>query len=194
MTNIVETQNSVTEAFNERLVQVETVAKKLAENQNQLPQMENEDPPRELLRNNRFAPLVENYRSVTEDKDKNHKLLIMGNSHVKNIQVNKYLPNCIVNKYVMFSCSEVVDRLDTLDNDYEVIFLHDMSNDIRDNTSEECVRLHVDLIEKLTSHYTFTKVISLPFFTVKDYVFNEKVSEVFSCFGCYGIIIYGNCA
>lgn len=88
MTNIVETQNSVTEAFNERLVQVETVAKKLAENQNQLPQMENEDPPRELLRNNRFAPLVENYRSVTEDKDKNHKLLIMGNSHVKNIQVN----------------------------------------------------------------------------------------------------------
>lgn len=83
MTNIVETQNSVTEAFNERLVQVEKVAKKLAENQNQLPQMENEDPPRELLRNNRFAPLVENYRSVTDDKDKNHKLLIMGNSHVK---------------------------------------------------------------------------------------------------------------
>ena len=78
MTNIVETQNSVTEAFNERLVQVETVAKKLAESQNQLPQMENEDPPRELLRNNRFAPLAENYRSVAEDKDKNHKLLIMG--------------------------------------------------------------------------------------------------------------------
>lgn len=90
----------------------------------------------------------------------------MGNSHVKNIQVNKCLPNCIVNKYFMFSCSEAVDRLDTLDNDYEVIFLRAMSNDIRDNTPEECVRLHVDLIEKLTSHCSFTKVIlSLPFFS-----------------------------
>jgi len=62
---------------------------------------------------NRFDPLADRddkeFESRTESK-LSKKVLIVGNSHVKNIKTNNFLFDCITHKYTAFSCDEVIDR------------------------------------------------------------------------------------
>ena len=83
----------------------------------------------------------------------------------------------IVFMIVSDKCSdEALEKLNTIDNAYDCIFIHFPTNDIRKYSPEYCVELFDQFIEKVTSHCTFAKIVlSLPFLTVRDVELNEKI-------------------
>lgn len=111
---------------------------------------------------NRFNPL----ESMDEfDREDHHevpnarkKVLLMGNSHMKNIRINNYfLHDSLIHKYVVFDFNEVIDNLSDIDNDYDVLFLHLFTNEVRNSAPDVCVENCAKFIEKLCNHCQFSK-------------------------------------
>ncbi|CAC5392936.1 unnamed protein product [Mytilus coruscus] len=64
------------------------------------------------------------------------KKLILGNSHVRYIRPDNFLQGCTVRKYTSYSISEMEDKFHELDTDYDCIFFHVYTNDIRAETPD----------------------------------------------------------
>ncbi|VDI50464.1 Hypothetical predicted protein [Mytilus galloprovincialis] len=136
----------------------------------------------ELETSNRFTQLSDDKNSdtdaVTERDTSSRKALLIGNSHVKRIRTGNFIQNCLVHKYIEHSCEGMMDKIEELDTDYECILLHVFTNNIRDDTVEECVQKTEELIDALRRHCQFAKIIiSLPFLTIQDKALNNKIEE-----------------
>ncbi|CAG2253837.1 unnamed protein product [Mytilus edulis] len=136
----------------------------------------------ELETSNRFTQLSDDKNSdtdaVTEPDTSSRKALLIGNSHVKRIRTGNFIQNCLVHKYIEHSCEGMMDKIEELDTDYECILLHVFTNNIRDDTVEECVQKTEELIDALRRHCQFAKIIiSLPFLTIQDKALNNKIEE-----------------
>ena len=93
----------------------------------------------------------------------------MGNSHFKNVNTTNLIYDCITDKCSVYTFDEALEKLNTIDNAYDCIFIHFPTNDIRKYSPEYCVELFDQFIEKVTSRCTFAKIVlSLPFLTVRD--------------------------
>lgn len=65
-----------------------------------------------------------------------------------------------------------------IDDDYDTITIHMLTNDVRNFSPETCVDKHAEFIAKLQGQCQFAKVlISLPFFTVRDTNLNDKIES-----------------
>lgn len=111
-------------------------------------------------------------------KSANHKILLMGNSHVKYINTDYFLKDCIVDKLTVSTFEEANEKIQNYSTDYECVFIHFFTNDLRNNTPEDCIQLCSDLIDVIKSHCTFAKItISLPFACLKDQTLNDKIMK-----------------
>ncbi|CAC5403554.1 unnamed protein product [Mytilus coruscus] len=141
---------------------------------------ENENK-KDIKTQNRFSILVDQILSKDTEGSKHEqrkKVLIVGNSHVRNVRTEHFLQNCIVHKFVAYSCDEMLSKMEELDNDYDTIFIHTFTNDIRNFTPEQCVNECQKFIEKILVHCPYAKIIfTLPFPTVNDGILNEKMSQ-----------------
>ena len=132
---------------------------------------------------NRFSQLAEHQDETNStDLKRNHgiskKVLILGNSHVRQIKTDRFLQNCMVRKFISHSMQEMEDKLDELDTDYDCILLHVFSNDIRNYTSEVFMKKFEIFCQKLQAQCPFAKLlISLPFLSVKDIETNQKILQ-----------------
>ena len=132
---------------------------------------------------NRFEPLQnlkddddEDGGKLDEHAVKSKHILIVGNSHVKNIRTDNFIYECQTDKIEAHSCDEFAQEIENLDRDFDVILLHMFTNDIRKLSPENCIVKHVELISKLQSKCPFAKVVvSLPFFTLRDSSLNIKI-------------------
>lgn len=158
------------------------ITKNISQISSQLQKSQNERSQNDSQLSEQDKPATdhdENGEKETPPSDKKStKALIIGNSHVKRIRTDNFLHTCLVHKYIQYSCDEMVDKIEELDNDYECIVLHVFTNDIRDNTVEDCVQKTEELINALLRHCLFAKIVlSLPFLTVQDNVLNKKIEE-----------------
>ena len=139
---------------------------------------------------NRYLPLAERIpnphseeKRVTNnqhihDNEVTKKALILSNSHIRYIRTDNFLQSCVVHKYTSYSMSEMEDKLQELDTDYDSIFFHVFTNNIRAETSEVFIRKFESFCQKLRNHCQFAKlIISLPFFSVNDQNLNQKISQ-----------------
>lgn len=115
---------------------------------------------------------------VQKSSQASKKVLILGNSHIKHIRTEHFLPNCIVIKMIAFSCDEVLQKIEMIDDDFDMIFIHMFSYDLRGSDLGTFVNEHDELISTLQNRCKFAQfVFSLPFFTVKNFRFNAKVEQ-----------------
>ena len=160
---------------------IDTISKQMSTNVNQETRLKS--PVSRTMQ----IPTVNRYEALSQTEDGEHssttenanqKILILGNSHVRRVRTDNFFVNCIVNKTQMSSCQELTDDLKNIDSEYDLIFLHMFSNDIRNFDPDKCVQSHIEVVEKLLEQCQFSKVIiSLPFLKVRDNSFNEKVEE-----------------
>lgn len=98
----------------------------------------------------------------------------MGNAHIKHVRTDNFLPNSIVHKYNGYSFSEVSGKIKELDERlwlFIFAYFHQWNE-----TPVKVVDLSIDFLHELKSHCRFAKIIiSLPFLTVKDMDFNNKI-------------------
>lgn len=74
--------------------------------------------------------------------------------------------------------SEMEDIFQELDTDYDSIFFHVFTNDIRAETPEVFIQKFESFCQKLRNHCQFAKlIISLPFLSVNDHDLNQKISQ-----------------
>ena len=175
LTQNTDTNKNITDNLErmQQMIDNSTKSKSLHESQ------PDDNPKSRFKTENRFAPLLE---TTKEDEQKQRKTplykkaLIIGNSQIKNIKTENFLQNCLVHKYVAFASDEMLSKLSELDEDYESIYLHVFTNDVRNNTPEECVDIYDELVVKLQQHCRFANIIlSLPFPTVSQVALNEKM-------------------
>ena len=77
-----------------------------------------------------------------------------------------------------FSFNQAIEKISSLDNDYDCVFVQMFTNDLRDSSPEECVQLCTKFSVELSQQCEFAKiVISLPFPTVDDNSLNEKIQK-----------------
>jgi hypothetical protein len=139
---------------------------------------------------NRYLPLAERIpnphsdeKRVTNnqhihDNEVTKKALILCNSHIRYIRTDNFLQSCVVHKYTSYSMSEMDDKLQELDTDYDSIFFHVFTNNIRAETPEVFIQKFESFCQKLRNHCQFAKlIISLPFFSVNDQNLNQKISQ-----------------
>ena len=139
---------------------------------------------------NRYLPLAERIpnphsdeKRVTNnqhihDNEVTKKALILCNSHIRYIRTDNFLQSCVVHKYTSYSMSEMDDKLQELDTDYDSIFFHVFTNNIRAETPEVFIQKFESFCQKLRNHCQFAKlIISLPFFSVNDKNLNQKISQ-----------------
>lgn len=43
----------------------------------------------------------------------------MGNSHIRNIKTRYFINDCLVNKIMAFSFNQAIEKISSLDNDYD---------------------------------------------------------------------------
>ncbi|VDI01594.1 Hypothetical predicted protein [Mytilus galloprovincialis] len=137
---------------------------------------------------NRFSPIADvDERGQTGNSQFQHessyvpetkKALILGNSHVRYIRLDNFLQGCTVHKYTSYSMSEMEEKLHELDTDYDCIFFHVYTNDIRAETPDVFIQKLELFCQKLKDHCSFAKlIISLPFLSVKDSDLNQKILQ-----------------
>ena len=95
---------------------------------------------------NRFSPLSEADKSLNEqlqqNSDNKHaKILLIRNSHIDRIWTENFLSNCLIHKYVGYTFDEMFEKIDELDQDYDCILLHVFTNNLRNGTPEQCVKI-----------------------------------------------------
>ena len=126
---------------------------------------------------NRFTLLAEKSEKEKADNARS-KVLIIGNSHIKRIQTDKFIYNSIVHKYSGSSFEEMFDKIEELDQDYDCIVIHVFTNNLRGDTPDQCVKKCDDYISAITQHCEFAKIVlSLPFLTLHDTKLNEKITN-----------------
>ena len=77
-----------------------------------------------LPTSNRFAVLADLNDSIQEESTKeSRKILIMGNSHIRNIKTRYFINDCLVNKIMAFSFNQAIEKISSLDNDYDCVFV-----------------------------------------------------------------------
>jgi hypothetical protein len=80
--------------------------------------------PTNLPTSNRFAVLADLNDSIQEEGTKeSRKILIMGNSHIRNIKTRYFINDCLVNKIMAFSFNQAIEKISSLDNDYDCVFV-----------------------------------------------------------------------
>lgn len=110
---------------------------------------------------NRYLPLAERIPNLhSEEKhvtDNQHmhdnkttkKALILGNSHIRYIRTDNFRQSCVIHKYTSYSMSEMEDKFQELDTDYDSIFFHVFTNDIRGETPEVFIQKFESFCQKL---------------------------------------------
>ena len=75
-----------------------------------------------------------------------------------------------------FSFNQAIEKLSSLDNDYDCVLVQVFTNDLREWSPEECVQLCTKFSVELSQQCEFAKiVIALPFPTVNGISLNEKI-------------------
>jgi hypothetical protein len=117
--------------------------------------------------------------SIQEEGTKeSRKILIMGNSHIRNIKTRYFINECLVNKIMVFSFNQAIEKISSLDNDYDCVFVQVFTNHLRESSPKECAQLCTKFSVELSQQCEFAKiVISLPFPTFNDYSLNEKIDK-----------------
>ncbi|CAC5386637.1 unnamed protein product [Mytilus coruscus] len=137
---------------------------------------------------NRYSPIAEEdesgqtgnsqFQHESSHVSETKKALILSNSHVRYIRLDNFLQGCTVHKYTSYSMSEMEEKLHELDTDYDCIFFHVYTNDIRAETPDVFIQKLELFCQKLKDHCSFAKlIISLPFLSVKDSDLNQKILQ-----------------
>ena len=94
----------------------------------------------------------------------------------RNLKSNNFLNDCEVQKVTTSTFQEATEKIQQCDDDYECVFVHFFTADLRNNSPEECVKFCSALIDIIASHCCFAKVVlSLPFASLKDKSLNDKI-------------------
>ena len=129
---------------------------------------------------NRFSPLIDDEQTPIKSPEiqSEKKILILGNSHIRDINNVNFLDQCRVYKYNSSSISEMENKLDELETDLSCIFFHVFTNDIRNNSPDKFVEKLDTFCQKLQDQCPHAKlIVSLPFLTVRNWRLNEKISK-----------------
>ena len=79
---------------------------------------------------------------------------------------------------MVFSFNQAIEKISSLDNDYDCVFVQVFTNHLRESSPKECAQLCTKFSVELSQQCEFAKiVISLPFPTFNDYSLNEKIHK-----------------
>jgi hypothetical protein len=92
--------------------------------------------------------------------------------------------NLTLHKYIGYTFDEMFEKIEELDQDYDCILLHVFTNNLRNDTPEQCVEICDEYISALSSHCKFAKIIlSLPFLAMTEQMrsmWEFPISKIFA--------------
>ena len=136
--------------------------------------------------NNRFSSLEEkspekhvHVGKYKQDHDiaPTKKALILGNSHIRYFKTDNFLPGWLVHRYTRYSMAEMESKMLEVDTDYDCIFFHVFTNDIKNKTPELFTQRFEIFCQNLNITVNLLNWSYLSPFWLKDLELNQKISQ-----------------
>ena len=98
-----------------------------------------------------------NGEPTTQNETEKGKIVLIGNSHFKPIQVNNFIYEYDTVKYIAYTCEEAKRALSKETGPLDCLVMHLFSNNIKENSTEESLNIFADFFD-----FIHTKWPSLP--------------------------------
>lgn len=98
-------------------------------------------------------------QETPRQSDRFHQVLIVGNSHIRNLRTERFLWKCDNRKLVAYTIKEASDRVLSLEDNFDCICVHAFSNDIRSMPRHTYINNLENFVDALRKKWPAAKIL-----------------------------------